>query len=310
MSLVCVGVLSACAASGTPRDTTPPTAAAALVDARSGEHLAMTELARRMGDVRMVFVPERHGDPAFHRAQLTVLKLLSDHHPGHISVGIEWLPRTAQPALDAWLGGSEGRDVLSNNVDWVNTWGHNFAAYAPIFEWAQAHAAPVFALNAPGGLARAVARRGREGLTQEESAEVTPLDSGTPAHRARFDALMNATGAAHGGHTMSSERLARLYTAQLVWDEAMRDEVVRFLDAPAYSDQILVVFAGTGHIDFSHGIPERVRALRDAPFLIVRPVAHSEASAFIANAKDAPYPERRADVLWLLPEATTSDSAE
>jgi len=59
--------------------------------------------------------------------------------------------------------------------------------------------------------------------------------------------------------------LEGMYQAQVVWDEAMADAALRFLESPAGAGRQLVIVAGSGHVLHHLGI--NLRLARRAPSL-------------------------------------------
>ncbi|MGM0574113.1 MAG: ChaN family lipoprotein [Myxococcota bacterium] len=289
-----------CASTGHGMRDHPTLDEAVAVSTAGGEPLDREAVLARLEQARHVYVAEEHGSPLHHRAQLEVLRLL--HEAGvPVAVGVEWLPVDAQPVLDAWVAGELDEEAFVRDVEWKRRWGHPYHAYGPILRWARDEGVPVRALNAPKGLAHKVAADALDGLTPEEEAALPPLDSGNPEHRAFFDEMMEHVAEAHEGGDghggFDEETLARYYQAQLVWDEHMAREAARWLES-APSDEVLVVFAGGGHVRRGLGIPLRVRAATGLPLRIVLPVAR-DPDQWTPYVGDEPYPDREADFLWL-----------
>ena len=106
--------------------------------------------------------------------------------------------------------------------------------------------------------------------------------------------------AGHGGQSFSDTTLDHYYLAQLVWDETMSRNVARLLADPAHPRRTVVVLAGLGHIAHGFGVPLRTSALTGLPFAVVVPVPADELATHAPWTGPAPYPEREADVLWVV----------
>lgn len=289
-----------CAA--TRSDMTYPDIDPAAPDARDpadGARLSRAQLDARLAGVRCVYVAEQHAVPAYHAVQRAVLERLAGEGR-ELVVAVEWLPASGGDTVAAWLSGDAPVAALAEALDWKHRWGHDFAAYAPIFTWAREHGVRVIPVNAERGLARAVARGAVAELPEDQRAALPPLDTGNPPHRAFFDALMHAAMAGHGGHALPTAVMDRYYLAQLVWDETMSRNVAALLDEDDASGPTVVVFAGGGHIRHGLGVPRRVAALTGLPFAIVLPMPRDELASQPWPGAVA-YPEREADVLWVVP---------
>src|SRR5687767_11107855 len=116
-ALLCLGLLSGCAhgpARGPSRGPVPPAVAVAparpspahglrpfpfrLRDGRTGAPLPSGSLTSRMEAARVVYAGEHHTDAASHDVQLALLGRLYGLDRS-VAVGLEMLPREAQPQL-------------------------------------------------------------------------------------------------------------------------------------------------------------------------------------------------------------------
>ena len=264
---------------------------ARVIDIDSGRVLRPAETLRRLTSVRHVYVGEEHASALHQRVQLEVVRALHDAG-ARVAIAAEWLPAEAQPEIDAYIAKHTDEAAFLERVHWKHRWGFPFAAYAPIFRWARAAGVPVWALNAPPGLARKVARG--VPLTDAERRVMPPLDTGNPEHEAFFRRRME--GASRGHPAMRPGALDRYYRAQLLWDESMSRNLVRHLRA---TDRIAVVCAGLGHVDFGYGSPRRAERLLGQPGLIV-----------LARPSAEPPPAAgQAHLLWIPPAGAGTSRA-
>lgn len=278
-----LSVLAGCAtASGTGRHAGAEVDVV-WVDGRSGEPVSESEARRRMLSARVVLVGEKHAESRSMATHAAVLSLLSEEARTS-AVAVEWLPHSARLAVNGWLASSEPVEALGEAVGWARVWGHELAAYAPVLETVRRLGFLLVPVNAEPGLARLVARTGVAGVPPERAEELPPLDSANAAHRAWFFGVMEQLGAAgHGhGHGQDKEVLERMYLAQLVWDESMARRVV------ALSAELarVVVFAGSGHVGFGFGIPERLGALDKVVVLPADSLADARSRALDAPLSD------------------------
>lgn len=291
----------------------------AVIDVTSGELLDRAAAVRRLTGVRHVYVGERHTSEPHHRVQLEVATLMQ-RAGVDLVIGIEWLPEEAQPAIDAWFTGEIDEEEFLTRASWRENWGHTFDSYAPILRWARRHGVPVWALNAPNRLARAVARHGPEGVPEALKPLLPPLDTGNPAHRKFFEELMARVQHGHRGHSPHRHHhhrpghgtgpappqpalsvMERYYLAQLVRDEAMSRNLGRRLQSAEGEGKVALVFAGGGHIDHGHGVPSRAQRLLGEDFLIVLPIENGSLAEHHELLLQVGYPAKRADLLWEAP---------
>lgn len=264
-----------------------------LRDGQTGAPLAAEAFTERLRAAQVVYVGERHNSRSSHAAQLRVLEQVYALAK-EIAVGIEMLPRTLQPQLDSYLAGRIDTADFLAAVDWDNTWGFDFALYQPLFEFCKNHGVPMYALNAPRDLAKAVRQRGVAGLTASER---SALPSGYPwpapeAHRIAIEHVFARHSFGDEAKRTPEERRAafdRFYAAQLVWDESMAQGVVELLGRAQTPPRRVVVLAGTGHVG-RFAIPARAARRGVKAGLAIGPVdeaSEDPPSESGANAADA-----------------------
>ena len=147
----------------------------AITDCRSGELLAPAELPPRLSGVRLLFVGESHTSLEFHRVQLRVIREL--HEAGRqVLIGLEMYPYTEQAHLDRWIGGlltEEGFVEMSRLVRELGLPLELLPRDLPASP--ATNGIPMFALNTPRELVRAVRKKGFENLTPEEADRVPAM---------------------------------------------------------------------------------------------------------------------------------------
>lgn len=256
-----------------------------VVDGDSGDELADRNLDDKLRAARVIYVGEEHPNPHHHAAEIEVLERAYAADPS-VGLGLEMLPRTYQGSLDAYVGGTLDEVGFLAAVAWDKTWGYPWGLYKPLLEFCRAHKLPAYALNAPRGLAHAVAKGGLDGLTPAEKAELPEMQPGPSKHRE----LVREAFAEHPHGEFDEAKFERFYAAQLVWDETMATSVAAALKAPGAPSHLVVV-AGEGHTH-SFSIPDRAARRGAAPYLTVLPVLDEDE----ADARR----DRVADILWVL----------
>jgi len=299
-----VGVLVGCAGTSTVHKPALPfeldLQSNLIVDVESGDVLSVEQAVSSLKAARHIYVGERHGAKAYHQVQLNVLKAL--HRQGvDMAIGIEWLPAGKQGALDDWIAGKIDDATFVYKSGWRKVWGHPFRHYAPILKWARKYRIPMWALNAPHGLAKMVRIHGKERLPARWKAQVTPLTTGNFAHKQFVKKMFSHIKHAHPHHfhhRSHGKGFDRYYMAQLVWDEAMSRNLVRHLKSPQGRGRTAVVLAGMGHVAHGHGIPLRAEALLGEAFKIVLPVIPGQMGKRRHLLGRTGYPNKRGDLLW------------
>jgi uncharacterized iron-regulated protein len=256
-----------------------------VVDSDSGDELADRNLDDKLRAARVIYVGEEHPNPHDHAAEVEVLERAYAADPS-LGLGLEMLPHQYQGSLDAYVAGVLDEAGFLKAVAWEQTWGYEWGLYRPLLEFCRAHKLPAYALNAPRDLAHAVAKKGVDGLTAAEKAELPEMKPGPEPHRE----LVREAFAQHPHGKFDEAQFERFYAAQLVWDETMAQHVAEALKAPGAPARLVVV-AGEGHTR-SFAIPERAARRGATPYLTVLPVLDEDE----ADARR----DRVADVLWVL----------
>ncbi|HSP57161.1 MAG TPA: ChaN family lipoprotein [Halomonas sp.] len=211
-----------------------------------GETLTTADLMAELVDTDVVLLGEQHDRLDHHRWQLHTLAALHAHRPEMV-IGLEMLPREAQPALDAWVMGELDEAAFLEQSDWRGAWGFDPDLYLPILHFARMQRIPLLALNVTPELRGRLTREGWEAVPEKERFGITPPAPALPAYRASLEAVY----AQHAGRDDDPTDLERFIEAQLVWDRAMATALVNATD-----DGTLVAgLMGQGHLADGDGVP-------------------------------------------------------
>jgi uncharacterized iron-regulated protein len=215
-------------------------------------------------NVDYVLLGEEHPNPCDHLAQATAIRRLVAAGLRPV-IGLEMVPADRQDILDAFNRGGLALDDLARALDWRRTWGFDFALYAPIFQMAREYRLPVFALNAPTGLAREVGHKGLDALPPIKRAALPgAIVPPAPAQVAELRELFNEhqTMRQKAGHPASAgsgrDPFADFLTVQSLWDTQMAS---RARYARALYGRPVAVVAGGGHVEQGFGIARRLALL-------------------------------------------------
>ncbi len=248
----------------------------AFVDGRSGESLSWDEVKARVLAAEFVVAGEQHDQLSHHRLQARLLEGLAASGDS-LAVGLEMVPWHLQAPLDRFSRGELDVPGLFVALDWERTWGHNADLYRDIFVAGQEHRSRFVALNTPRDLARAVAKKGLDGLDAEERSLLPDMDLGDEEHRAELEAVFRH----HHPPTGSGAGFENFYAVQVLWDESMAQ---RSVEAREDGAERVLVLAGVGHVAGYHGIPQRIlRRLPKASLITVVPIEVEEGG----DAQDA-----------------------
>lgn len=232
---------------------------------------------------RVVFIGETHDRLDHHQNQLDIIKKLYAANP-NIAIGMEYFEQPHQQALDDYVAGKIDEKDFVRKSGYMNSWGNvDYRLVQPIFQFAREKGIPLLALNIDGDLHSKAAREGVDKLTPDEKARL-------PAEIDRNDTTyIDRLKKYFVNHPVKDKeeqdkRIARYVEGQLLWDEYMAERAAQFLkDNPQRN---LVVLAGSGHIAYGSGIPNRLNRRI--------PVEH----AIVLNGTDLGSDDRIADYIF------------
>ncbi len=227
--------------------------------------LAIPQLLTDLADKRVVLLGEHHDDADHHRWQLQVITALHVQRPNMV-IGMEMLPRRAQPVLDEWRAGKLTEAELLRQTDWARVWGIDPGMYLPILHFARLDRIPVIGVNVNREVVGAINDKGLAALSSEEREGVGTPAAPTPTYR---DELTRAFGE-HGGHKQNNADAARFIEAQLFWDRAFAEGLAAAARRP--DKPFVVGIMGSGHLRNGDGVPRQLADLGVAESAVLLPV--------------------------------------
>lgn len=259
----------------------------------AGAPIATDVMMRDLADQRVVMLGERHDETAHHRWQLQTLAGLHALRPDMV-IGLEMLPRKAQPVLDDWVAGELSEAAFLEASDWSDAWGYDPELYWPILHFARMQGVPLKALNVSTDLQRRLVEGGWHAVPPEGRFGMTAPTPASPAYRADLADVF----AAHDHAADAGEKgLERFIDAQLVWDRAMASGLA---EATA-NGNLVVGLMGLRHLSDGHGAPHQLDDLGIAEHRSLLPQRPDDACR--------PPPAGRADGFFILDERWEEEQA-
>lgn len=214
----------------------------------------LAQIMPQLDAARVILVGETHTRLDHHLVQLEILKLLdkksATKSPG-LAIGVEWFQRPDQKHLDAYIAGDISEQEMLELTGYFEHWRYDYRLYRPILQYAREHNIPVIALNAPKELSHALSTSGFDGLSAELKAQLPgSYDWSDKAYEKRLRKIFDR----HPDYPGKFEDFLR---GQLTWDESMAETAAHYLEANPESRMLL--FAGSGHIAYGSGIPNRIK---------------------------------------------------
>ncbi|MDZ7641339.1 MAG: ChaN family lipoprotein [Desulfurivibrio sp.] len=163
----------------------PPDGVAAV------ERRDFSAIMDELADTRVIYVGEVHNRYEDHLLQLRVLRAMHRQNP-KLAVGLEMLPRSAQPVLDDYVAGAMSEKEFLRRVEWFANWNFDYRLYREIIDYARRHRLPLVALNLEPGITRQVFRGGGMDALNPEQREQIPAtrDLSLPGYYQRLEAAL------------------------------------------------------------------------------------------------------------------------
>jgi uncharacterized iron-regulated protein len=284
LAIAALGLLAGCGVhTATPK-------AGDIYGGKGWHGIDSTTLNHRAAKAQVVLVGERHANPEDHQLQLRILNNLADMHPDLV-VGIEWLESGAQKECDRLSKGELSTKQFAVEVEWSRKWGHNYAAYEPIFAQIKKRRLKLVALNSPVGIVRQIARSGIASLSAAQRNQLPPaMQLDDP------DYLKYISDQFKGHGVISKQAQENFLAAQVARDETMAFRFAGALSPWLQSGKHGVLFVGRGHLEMGLGLAPRLeRRLPGVKKLVVLPLSDHEAGALHA-AGHAPLD----DQVWVI----------
>lgn len=270
------------------------------VDPRAGTVMSASDAAARMASASALLLGETHTRADHHIWQAQAASMVLARRE-RVALGFEMFPASADPALARWSAGETDLETFLDEARWETSWGFGEDIYRPLFELGRLNGLPMHGLNLPRAL---VSRAGREGWAAIADSEGVPSRPRAPVEAYRRDlaavyvqhvARRTAGSDDEGEAVPSAESVLddpgfqRFVLAQQLWDRSMAE---RMAGALADGDIDLIVgFAGSGHLRRGHGIPWQLADLGVSDVVYAVPVDRDEACAGI--------PEDLADLIFV-----------
>ncbi len=282
------------------RDRQVPLVFDAITDSRTGGLITPAELPERLAGVDLLLVGESHTDIDSHRVQRRIVDEL-DRAGRKVMIGLEMFPYTHQEHLDRWVAGLYSEDGFLELADWYTVWGYHWNYYRDLFLLARERGLPMFGVNTPREVIKAVREKGFKDLTEDEAAHIpSEIDTESEEHLRLFKAYFDEDDPIHS--MMDEDAWKSMLRAQCAWDATMGYNAVRAFEARAGEgageEAIMVVLAGSGHVAYGLGIERQTARWFDGEVALLIPVPVTGDEGERVDSVQASY----ADYLWGMPE--------
>ena len=219
-----------------------------IISAKLGKPVSFNELLADLSGGQIIYIGEKHTNVAHHRIQLEIMQAIFKEHSS-MAVGLEMFDHTYQDVLDLWSAGDLDEKVFLKKSHWYANWRFDFSLYREILEFIKENQIRLVALNIPNHIPPKIREGGIDTLREDEKEHLPQvIDTSNRAHRDYLEKVFDG----HKHHFKGEVEFENFYTAQSVWEDAMAEMISQHL-----KNDVMVVLAGNGHIQFKYGIPDR-----------------------------------------------------
>ncbi len=223
--------------------------------------LSLESLVERLLDRRVIYIGEAHTEYGHHLMQYEIIRRLHERDK-RLIIGMEMFQRPFQEYLDRFVQGGITEEEMLRKTEYFDRWSYDYNLYRDILEYAKANSIRVVALNARKEIIEKVSEGGITALSEDEFKELPEeMDMTNAVYRKRLNEVYQR-------HNLGGRKdFENFYQSQLIWDETMAETVAETLrENPGYR---MVVLAGNGHVEYSWGIPDRVKRRIDVPSAVI-----------------------------------------
>jgi uncharacterized iron-regulated protein len=235
-----------------------------IISSQKAAAVSFKQLLKDIGTSRVIYLGEMHTNPAHHKIQLEVIQALFQKFPG-LAVGMEMFDHSYQDVLDQWSAGKLDQEDFLKKVHWYANWRYDFSLYKDILEFIKENHLRLVGLNIPGHIPPKIREGGIESLRDDEKKHLPQqVDLSSTVHRDYLQKVFEN----HRHHFRGEVEFENFYAAQSVWEDAMAQAIAENLN-----NDVMVVLAGNGHIQFKYGIPDRAFKWTGAAFTTIYPAS-------------------------------------
>jgi len=245
-----------------------------IISTKLGKQVAFKELLADLNSSQIIYIGEKHTSVSDHQIQLEVIQAVFKKHP-NMAVGMEMFDHTYQDVLDLWSAGDLDRKAFLRKVHWYANWRSDFSLYGDILDFIKKNHIRLVGLNIPNYIPPRIREGGIESLRDDEKRHLPEeIDTSNTAHRDYVQRVFNLHH-----HLKDRVEFEDFYMVQSVWEDAMAEMIAQNL-----KNDVMVVLAGNGHIQFKYGIPDRAYNRTGTTFRTIYPApAGSEVKLDIAD---------------------------
>jgi len=215
-------------------------------------------VVENLSGTHFVFIGENHTWYANHVKQLEFIQAIYEKNK-NIVIGMEMFPNNANKHIADYIHGNSSETEFLKNTNYFLEWGYDYRYYKPILDFARKNKIEVIGLNIKNEIVRKIGHSGFQNITREEFQEIPDqIDFANENYKKSLSEIFSY-------HPNSQSKISdNFYLAQLVRDEYMAQSAQKYFKEHPKSTLVLLV--GNGHVEYGHGIPQRLHRMTGKPY--------------------------------------------
>ncbi len=228
----------------------------------------INDIAKEIGDAKVIYATESHTNMSHHLNQLRIIKALVDTNKD-VTIAMEMFQKPFQQALDDYIANKTDLNTFLKQSQYYKRWKFNYDYYKPILDYAKAKNIKVIGINIDRKIVREVNKKGLLHI-KEKSKLPNKIDQSNITYKNNLAKIFKEhkfDGTEHGKKTTNPYSKEFFFQSQLVWDEAMAENIVNY--TKKHPKKTVVVLVGSGHVQNHYGIPARVFEDTKLPYRVI-----------------------------------------
>ncbi len=238
-----------------------------IVETRTGRTVAFDFLIQALMTHDVIYLSEKHDNPAHHAMQERVLKALIDRGQTP-ALGFEFFSMEDTPDILNFLDSAkkpQAHQSLENIIEtdlrkklgWDTQPDHMWGYYYRLLTLARDNGLPAAGLDLPATLKKRITRKGLNDLSPMEKEMIFSTQWLDPAYQSYMTYMTDIFRNVHCGMDHASMQ-AKLYDAWIARNDRMAFSITRLRQ---HTRGPVVVIIGNGHTEYGLGVIHRVSAL-------------------------------------------------
>ena len=227
------------------------------------------ELTETLAPYQIIFIGDHHTEDDMHLKVAQLITALSDSGV-KVHLANEWFYPSDQKTLDKFVNNDLNETEFLKKIQWKKRLKFNkYASFKPMYQAIKHSHGQLHGINLSKEERKKISTQNLSKMGQDERQFNNSLDLKVMPHK---ELIMPFLSHCHAPKKEESIQQCkeRMYRVQVAWDSKMALETYK-LSQELKTDEKLIVFAGSMHIETGLGIPLRFARLSKQPFVTIIP---------------------------------------